>query len=211
MNVELKNYPVVDENGLFIDVRFPLNKDSDGNYLLSGGCVPLDVPIVPDGFVAVLSENKDGWIFKENNSGEYYDVNENKSVIIDYPLTEIPDNLIKGKIDEYELYNKNTKQIEFNLIKYKEDKINELSIKCNTERKKILPDVKILNVFAGATLGYPNYLTVDNVRKLIEIYKDIYHTYSMKINIAESPEQIDDIINEIVFPTAEYFIKTLTG
>lgn len=39
MNIEYKNYPVIDENGLFVDVKFPLNQDNEGNYLLPPSCV----------------------------------------------------------------------------------------------------------------------------------------------------------------------------
>lgn len=209
---DYKAYSEVDNNGLFIGVRSALNKDRDtGEWLQPSDCYDIEPPVKQEGLVAVLSDDKKSWIYKDDNSGTWFDVDERKEVIIDYPLSTITDNYIKTVLNQYESYNKETKEITFNLIEYKKDKIKEVSLNCNSSRVAVLDDTKILNILSGATLGYPDYLTPSNVAKMIELFKNIYHTYSNKIQTAETKDEVDGIINEIVYPSVEYILKTLSN
>ena len=95
------------------------------------------------------------------------------------------------------------------LKKRKEQKIEELSNNCNTFREEILDDKRIMNILSGATTGYPDYLTPENVKWLIELFRNLYHTYKDEIELAESIEEVDEIFEGIVYPTEEYVLNQL--
>lgn len=88
--------------------------------------------------------------------------------------------------------------------------LSDLSHNCNTKRSEILDDKRIMNILVGATEGYPEYLTKDNTAKLIEIFKGIYHTYKSKIEVVSSLEELQEIEDNIVYPTLEYILDIIT-
>jgi hypothetical protein len=99
---------------------------------------------------------------------------------------------------------------EAEVLKYSQDSaINELSVKCKTERANMLDDTKIINILSGATAGYPEYLTPENVAQLIETYKQIYHITAGKIQKATSKSDIEKIMKDLVFPTDQDIIKNI--
>ena len=95
------------------------------------------------------------------------------------------------------------------LEQHKINRITDLAFDCNTFRENILDDKRIMNILAGATTGYPDYLTPENVKWLIELFRNLYHTYKDKIELAESVEEVDEIFEGIVYPTGEYVLNQL--
>ena len=205
--IEKQVYPMTDNRGLFLKSRYPLNFDKIKNeWLMPGQCINISVPEKIKGMVAVLNSAKTGWIYEEDNSGVWYSKETKKKHITKDPLFNSED-YIREEISEYEDYISDT--LVFNLVKYKDNKIEELSSNCKTKRMEILSDQTITNIVLGATLGYPEYLTPGNITKLIEIFKDIYHTYSTQILAANNQATVDVVVDSIAYPTTEYIITQL--
>lgn len=95
------------------------------------------------------------------------------------------------------------------LKKSQENAIFELSSRCKEERAKMLDDTRIINILSGATAGYPEYLTPENVAMLIETYKQIYHITAGKIQKAKSKEEVKSIMDNLVFPSEEQILGNL--
>jgi len=112
--------------------------------------------------------------------------------IVDGEIKEIkepektPEELLKEKIEEAILY---------------------LSMNCNQKRSEIIDDKRIMNVLTGATTGYPEYMTVENIGKVIELFKGIYHTYYPKIKTAKTIEDVEDIMSGIIYPDLDYILS----
>ena len=66
-----------------------------------------------------------------------------------------------------------------------------------------------MNVLTGATIGYPEFMTIENVGKVIELFKNIYHTYTPIIKTAKSIEEVEEVMKTIKYPTLEYILKAL--
>lgn len=92
---------------------------------------------------------------------------------------------------------------------YKKYKIQELSELCYQKRYEIIDDIRIINIMIGATKGYPEHLTKENVMLLIEYFKEIYHTAFKEINKCYYIPQVDKVMENLVFPTPENILEKL--
>lgn len=95
------------------------------------------------------------------------------------------------------------------LAEKKQQAIEYLSYQCDTKRIEIIDDKRIINVLTGATTGYPEYMTAENIGKVIELFRNIYHTYTPMIQSATTIEEIDDIMKGIVYPDLDYILNQL--
>lgn len=204
-------YPEIDSQGLYLGTRPALNTGRNGQPLIPGGCIDITEPLLTPGKVAVLNDEGAGWNYRDDNSGTWYDTQNRQEVSVDYPLAEIPAHFIRETLSPYQTYNPDTKQIEENVALYRADKIEELSTRCTAERRAILSDQQIINISIGATINYPKYLTPLNVAKLIEMYKDIFHTFETKITAAQTIVEVDFVLSEVRFPAVDYIIQRVQG
>ena len=120
---------------------------------------------------------------------EGYEIKDEKVVKIKEP-EKTPEELLKEKIEEA---------------------IRELSFNCNDKRIEIIDDKRIMNVLTGATTGYPEYMTADNIGKVIELFRNIYHTYTPMIQSATTIEEVDNIMKGIVYPDLDYILNALNN
>jgi hypothetical protein len=111
-----------------------------------------------------------------------------------------------GEIIEIKEPEKTPKEL---LAEKKEQAIRELSDNCNDKRIEIIDDKRIMNVLTGATTGYPEYMTAENVGKVIELFKNIYHTYKPQIETAKSIEEVEGVVKGIVFPDLDYITSVI--
>lgn len=96
------------------------------------------------------------------------------------------------------------------LLKEKiEEAIQTLSMNCNEKRIEIIDDKRIMNVLTGATIGYPEFMTIENIGKVIELFKNIYHTYYPQIKTAKTIEEVEEIMNGIVYPDLNYITSKM--
>ena len=67
-------YPMTDNRGLFLKIRYPLNFDKVKNeWLIPGGCIDFKLPEIVEGQIAVLNPDKTDWEYYEDKSGKWYD------------------------------------------------------------------------------------------------------------------------------------------
>lgn len=98
---------------------------------------------------------------------------------------------------------------EHQLVQYKNQAQKIVSEMSYTQRLAILDDKTISNIAIGATGGYPPYLTAANVASMIEQFKLIAKQAKASIQAANNKIEIDDILNNLKFPTAAEIIAQL--
>lgn len=99
---------------------------------------------------------------------------------------------------------------EHRLVQYKNQAQKIVSEMSYAQRSAILDDKTISNIAIGAISGYPAYLTAANVASMIEQFKLIAKQAKASIQSANNKTEIDDILNNLKFPTAAEIIAQLT-
>jgi len=102
-------------------------------------------------------------------------------------------------------------EIEKTLVEKQEMATQILSMYCNMKRRDIITDQQIINILTGPIEGYPEYMTIENVNKVIEIFRTIYHTnYDLIMAITNNTtadSEIETILNNIIYPTPDTILS----
>jgi hypothetical protein len=78
---------------------------------------------------------------------------------------------------------------------------------------EVLPNHKRENIMVGATEGYPDYLCgeqgIRSIKIINQMFQEIHATYSKQIDSANSLTEIQDILDNIQFPTEQDLLKKI--
>lgn len=108
---------------------------------------------------------------------------------------------------EYYNFSEQTEEWVFDIRKYKSDKLEQISQRCESENYTILPSKKRENVFAGSPASdkYPAYLKDEEGKRSIAKLNNIYQTIAEKakadLQSANLKSEVDEIISGIIFPS----------
>lgn len=99
---------------------------------------------------------------------------------------------------------------EHELLLYKANAYEIISIRSREERAAILDDMTISNIAIGATGGYPAYLTSANVAAMIDQFKAISKNAKVSVSNAGKKEDVDAVLKSLSFPTEEQILTQLS-
>lgn len=154
----------------------------------------------------------------------YYEIDLNNNKIRPLPgyfkgfkddLTQVDESLLSDTQKDYlNIPDERILEVseeEHGLMQYKAQASAVVSQRSCSERSAILDDQSISNIAIGATSGYPAYLTSANVAAMIEQFKAIAKQAKAGIQSATTKAEIDTILNNLVFPTAEQILSQING
>lgn len=105
---------------------------------------------------------------------------------------------------EYYSYDNSLNDWVFNLNRYKNDVLKQLSQRCYAENERILPTEKKMNIIVGSPASdkYSKAgITIDSISKLNNIYQAIAEKAKIDIESSNSKNEVDEVIDRIVFPS----------
>lgn len=187
------------------EMRIQDDPKNIGQFPIPEGWIEEPPPEIGDNQKAV--QEGVTWKIVSDYRGVIYNIETKESdTILDYDVG-IPEGFTNLTPEQFSTWNKD--KWEFSLYLYKDHVVKELSARCKYERSLILDDIRIMNILSGADSGYPEYLTVSNVKILIEKYKEIYHSNVELINSKKSKKGVDDVINNLTFPTEQEILDEI--